>query len=103
MEASLLIFIIATLENLFYAEEMYCIATQTLNLFTSTIISYQIRDEKGRFIKGQLRDAKGRFITVPEDKVQITLTKDVLDVLVGSLLGDGSLRYNKKIKQEKIK
>lgn len=96
MEASLLLFILIPL-----AEDICSVAT--LIIFTSTIIPIKIRDEKGRFLKGSLRDDKGRFISVPEDKVQISLTKDVLDVLVGSLLGDGSLRYNKKDKTGKNK
>jgi hypothetical protein len=33
---------------------------------------------------------------VPEDKATIDLTADILETLVGSLLGDGSLRFNKK-------
>lgn len=100
MEASLLLFILISLFN---AEDVCGVATQTYLLFTSAIIPIKLRDEKGRFLKGSLREDKGRFISVPEDKIQISLTKDVLDVLVGSLLGDGSLRFNKKDKTGKNK
>lgn len=98
MEASLLLCCVPFVINLFSAEDLCCVATQTFNILSSTTITLKIRDEKGRFLKGSLRDAKGRFISAPEEKVDISLTKDVLDVLVGSLLGDGSLRYNKKDK-----
>jgi len=65
-------------------------------LFTPTIAFFQYRDEKGRFIVTLPRDKSGRYLRVAEERPIINLTPAVLDTLVGSLLGDGSLRFTKK-------
>jgi len=44
------------------------------------------------------RDSKGRFKSPNQEERQplIALTKEVMDPLVGNLLGDGSLRFTHK-------
>jgi hypothetical protein len=45
-----------------------------------------------------LRDSKGRFRSPKQTKLKpiIPLSKEVIDPLIGNLLGDGSLQINKK-------
>lgn len=73
------------------------------NLFNISITILNNRDDKGRFINSPPRDKQGRFISVKDDKTVIPVTPIVLECLVGSLLGDGSLRVNKKDKKGQIK
>jgi hypothetical protein len=78
--------------------------TQTPHyLFVYSIITYKNRDIRGRFIISPLRDKQGRFTSVIENKTVLPLTPIVLDSLVGSLLGDGSLIANKKDSTGKLK
>jgi hypothetical protein len=80
-------------------------ATQIYNLFNFSIIIYKDRDAKGNFIISppRARDRQGRFISVADNKPVKPLTSNVLEGLVGSLLGDGSLRVNKKDSTGKLK
>ena len=72
-------------------------------LFIPSIILFKIRDEKGRYLISPPRDKLGRFISVPDNHMTLCLTsedsflpKNVSEALVGSMLGDGSLRFSKK-------
>ena len=74
-----------------------CSYFQASNLLSPSMVYYNNnRDDRGRFLVSPPRGYKGRFISVIEDKEVLTLTKDVLDSLTGSLLGVGSLRFQKR-------
>ena len=82
MEAILIIFI------LIYLNPITCleldISLFMISFFSTTTIVKRNRDEKGRFTSFSL------------DKNKIYFTNEVIDILIGSLLGDGFLGYNKK-------
>src|ERR1700750_3363351 len=61
------------------------------------------RDEKGRFTIFPPRDKQGRYMSVPNDEIIVPLSSEIMELLVGSLLGDGSLRFSKKDKEGKNK
>ena len=49
-------------------------------------------------IKQKARDTKGRFISSPFSKnIQEQISLEIKNALVGEMLGDGCLRYTKKI------
>jgi hypothetical protein len=62
------------------------------DLYTISCLNFPIVPEY------KFRDGKGRFRspTTEELKPVITLSKEVMDPLIGNLLGDGSLLINKK-------
>jgi hypothetical protein len=72
-------------------------------LFNYSIVISKYRDVRGRFVISPPRDKQGRFTSVIENNTVLPLTSNVLEGLVGSLLGDGSLRANKKDSTGKIK
>lgn len=87
MEAKqyLVIFLILILYN--YNLEIFT-KTLSINLFSFTIIP----------VTNKIRDSKGRFRSPEKNEVPklIPLNKEVINPLIGNLLGDGSILFNKK-------
>ena len=49
------------------------------------------------YLINKTRDSKGKFKSINKTEPIIPLNKSVLDPLIGNLLGDGSLLFNKKV------
>jgi hypothetical protein len=74
------------LQNLLYLFNL------DLSFFIILVFLFPVRGDY------KLRDSKGRFRTLKQEKIKpiIPLSKEIIDPLIGNLLGDGSLRFTHK-------